>query len=195
MIQLIKLLILFYCLKGELMKKIPNIISVIRILLSFSMLQFLDNKIIFLIIYLICGLSDWLDGYIARRFKCQSKSGAILDSIGDLFMFSAVIFALLIWIKSIPQMLIIGIACVTIIRVINLIIAFIKYHKFATVHTYLNKLTGLILCLYPIEYLLHYSNFLLYPLFIFAFLSAIEECLIHIKYEKLDLNRKGLFNK
>lgn len=38
----------------------------------------------FYIIYFYCGISDMLDGYIARKIKNTSQIGAILDSIADI---------------------------------------------------------------------------------------------------------------
>lgn len=66
------------------MKHLPNIISTIRIPLSISLILFIHHSLIFITIYLFCGVSDILDGYIARKTKSQSILGAKLDSIADL---------------------------------------------------------------------------------------------------------------
>ena len=66
------------------MKQIPNILSAVRIILSFLLLALTKNTTLFLIVYLIIGISDVLDGGLARSLHVQSELGARLDSIGDL---------------------------------------------------------------------------------------------------------------
>ena len=54
-----------------------------RIFFSFLLVPFLGNRPVFLAIYLYCGFSDVLDGYIARKTGTQSLTGARLDSLAD----------------------------------------------------------------------------------------------------------------
>lgn len=78
---------------------VPNIISIIRILLSvvFCVFYFSPSlRPISFFIMLISGGSDLLDGYIARRFNQVSNIGKILDPISDkLFQLSTIICFLL----------------------------------------------------------------------------------------------------
>ena len=54
-------------------KFIPNFITLIRII-GTSLLIFTEPfSNIFFILYFLCGVSDTLDGYIARKFKLCSK--------------------------------------------------------------------------------------------------------------------------
>ena len=66
-------------------RSIPNLISTFRILLVppvvWSMLE--QNWSLALPLFLIAGLSDGLDGFLARRYHWTSRLGAILDPIGD----------------------------------------------------------------------------------------------------------------
>lgn len=62
---------------------IPNIISGIRILLSLTLL-FFHSGLGFWIVYFICGISDMLDGYLARKFQVTNKQGEVLDTIADM---------------------------------------------------------------------------------------------------------------
>ena len=70
------------------MNYIPNIISGIRILFIpiFVFLLINSNYIACLYLFLIMGLSDALDGIIARNFKCESIFGSYLDAIADKIM-------------------------------------------------------------------------------------------------------------
>ena len=69
------------------MKYLPNIITIIRIPLSIAMLLVTPFSMFFWIFYLSCGLTDIIDGFLARKLHQESKFGAKLDSISD-FIFA-----------------------------------------------------------------------------------------------------------
>lgn len=69
-------------------KTIPNLISSLRFVGSVSLLFFSLESSTFWIIYLLCGISDMLDGFIARRLNATTDIGSRLDSIADLCMIS-----------------------------------------------------------------------------------------------------------
>ena len=79
------------------MKHIPNILSCIRIALSLTLLILLQRPLPFAMLYLLCGLSDVADGWLARRFQAESILGAKLDSLGDVVFYGAAIAALMVW--------------------------------------------------------------------------------------------------
>ena len=66
-------------------KLLPNILSVLRIALTPVCIFFLFKKIflISLVIFLFASLTDFLDGYIARKYNSVSKIGAFLDPVAD----------------------------------------------------------------------------------------------------------------
>jgi cardiolipin synthase len=76
---------------------IPNIITIIRIILIPVYLYFfysgLDNSILYSgIVFIVAGISDVLDGYIARKYDMSTKLGVVLDPIADkLMMFTILI--------------------------------------------------------------------------------------------------------
>jgi len=67
------------------LKDIPNLICVLRILLVPPVVYFILNESHLLAFYLfiIAGLSDGIDGFLAKHFKWQSRLGSILDPIAD----------------------------------------------------------------------------------------------------------------
>ena len=67
------------------MKNLPNYITSIRLIFTIPLIIFLEtNNLLFVwIIILFGGITDYLDGYIARKFKLKSKIGAILDPLAD----------------------------------------------------------------------------------------------------------------
>lgn len=73
---------------------IPNILTFLRMALIpvFASLLFYGYAAAALIVFLVAGISDGLDGFIARRFKQESELGTIIDPIADkLLMTSAFI--------------------------------------------------------------------------------------------------------
>lgn len=56
------------------MKQIPNIITIFRMIGSVALLLPKQFSTGFLLLYLLCGLSDVLDGYIARKPETAANS-------------------------------------------------------------------------------------------------------------------------
>ena len=64
-------------------KQIANIITISRILGSIYLLYSPVFSISFYIMYLFCGITDMIDGTIARKTKSVSELGARLDTVAD----------------------------------------------------------------------------------------------------------------
>ncbi len=80
-------------------KNIPNILSVFRILLVFVFvyvffLDYPDNLVPALIVFLSAGLTDVIDGYLARRFNWITDIGKLLDPFADKLMQCTVLVCL-----------------------------------------------------------------------------------------------------
>lgn len=80
------------------LKHIPNMLSVIRILLVFVFvaLFFTDHIYLALLIFLLAGATDVVDGYLARRFNWITNLGKILDPFADKLMQCTVLVCLCI---------------------------------------------------------------------------------------------------
>ena len=169
---------------------LANVITFSRIILSFSLLFIEKYNPLFLTIYSICGLTDILDGYVARKTKTESKLGARLDSISD-FLFFIIMFIIMFdtFLKHIAYIIIIS-----LVRMISFIIVIKKYNEFTFLHTYSNKLTGFLLFLSPFFMKSIILDKVMNIIGSIALISSIEELIIAIKSEKLDLNKKSLFN-
>ena len=129
------------------MNRIPNIISALRILGAVLLLFFYPASAAFWVIYGLCGISDMLDGYLARKLHAESKTGAVLDSVADV-CFVACCAIRLIPVVQIPIWLWIWAGVIAAIRIVNLVSALIVSKRFCFPHTKANKLTGLLLFLF-----------------------------------------------
>lgn len=175
---------------------LPNIITVIRIIGSVA-LMFIDPlTVAFFIVYSIAGFSDAIDGYIARRFKVTSRLGALLDSIADLLFYAVMLIKVfpILW-ELLPQFIWIIVGLVIAVRIGAYVVAAIKYRRFASVHTYLNKLTGIIIFTVPYFLKLPIGPAVCYTVCAIAGLASIEELVIHIKSKEYDESHKSIFIK
>ena len=170
-----------------------NIITLTRIIFSISLPFIKKYNLLFLLLYTICGLTDILDGYIARKTKTESSFGAKLDTIADLIFF-IIIFIVMFDIILKNVIYIYFICVIAFIRILSIITILKKYNQFAILHTYANKLTGLLLFFIPYFIYLKEMNIVVYIICAIALFSSIEELAINIKSEKLELNKKSIFN-
>ena len=84
------------------------------------------------------------DGYLARKLECESKVGALLDSLADLVFVVCCCF-MLIPALAFPKWLWIWGGVIVAIKVINQISALVMYKKCIFPHTIANKVTGVLL--------------------------------------------------
>lgn len=174
------------------MKYIPNILTTFRILTSLLIVMVSDKY--FFPLYFFAGITDILDGWIARKMNWTSRFGTLLDSLADLLFFIVVVLKIILTIK-LPTFLLWGALVILLIRCITYLIGYFRFHQFASLHTYLNKLTGLLLFLSPIVLLIIPITPFGIILLVCGSLSAIEELLIVTTTERLDQNVPTILNK
>ena len=126
------------------MKRIPNLLSTSRIALCLPLLLVDAMTLPFWVLYLIAGLTDILDGFLARRWGVESKFGARLDSLADFVFVLAVGYKLFPYMK-LPATLWMMIGLVALVKMINAISSFVVKHRIEFLHTKANKLTGFLL--------------------------------------------------
>ena len=126
------------------MKQIPDLLSMSRIALCLPLLLVDAMTIPFWVLYLIAGLTDILDGFLARRWGVESKFGARLDSLADFVFVLAVGYKLFPWLK-LPTALWILIGIIALVKVSNAVNSYVVKHRIQFQHTKANKLTGFLL--------------------------------------------------
>lgn len=126
-----------------------NIITCMRIMLSAILLFCPALSPIFLTLYIACGLTDILDGAIARTTDTTSELGSKLDTIAD-FLFATVCLIKLIPVMHIPIWLILWTVVIAIVKLVNIAVGFIRQKKLMAVHSVMNKVTGGMLFLFPL---------------------------------------------
>ncbi len=173
---------------------VPNIITSFRIFGSLILLLFIEPFTReFFVIYTLCGLSDVFDGIIARATKSTTEFGSKLDSVADL-SFYFVLFIRIVekLLEKLPLFVwMMGVSAV-VIRIASYLIAAIKYHRFASIHTYMNKTTGAVIFTVPYFVMTNFLISVCVLLGIVTIIASLEELLIHITSKKYDPNRKTI---
>ncbi|MCR5072983.1 MAG: CDP-alcohol phosphatidyltransferase family protein [Clostridiales bacterium] len=103
----------------------------------------------FYALYIAAGLSDMLDGYVARKTDTVSKFGARLDTIAD-FVLVVVCLIKLLPVLRVSAWLYAWIGIIVLIKVVNIISGFAVQKRFVAVHSVMNKATGALLFLLPL---------------------------------------------
>lgn len=173
---------------------IPNCITSLRIVGTIVLLFLVPLTPVFYIIYTLCGFSDILDGWVARKTGTITEFGSKLDSIADLLFYAMVIIRLLpvLW-RILPTWFWYIVGGVVLIRLLAYITAALKFHRFASLHTKLNKITGAVVFLLPYFLVLPFANVYCFIVVAAAGISSLEELILHIIRNEYHPNTKALF--
>ena len=161
-------------------KYIANILTGFRILGSILLLCFPPFSLGFYCTYLSCGFSDMIDGTVARKTNSVSRFGSQLDTVADLIFVAVALFKLLPAIH-IPGWLWIWGGVIAGIKISNIIGGYVLNKQFLSLHTMMNKVTGLLLFLLPLTLSfveLKYSSIVVCSV---ATFSAIQEGIFIVK--------------
>ncbi len=126
-----------------------NIITGVRMLCGIALLFFPVFSPSFYVLYIVAGVSDVIDGTVARKTETVSEFGSKLDTAAD-FVLVAVCLIKLIPVLDIPLWLFIWISIVALIKTINVISGYVLHKEFVAVHTVMNKVTGILLFVLPL---------------------------------------------
>ena len=151
-----------------------NIITGIRILCSISLLAVSTFSKSFYILYLIAGVSDMIDGTVARKTGTANDFGSKFDSTAD-FIFVAVCLIKLIPLLPIEKWLLIWIVLITVIKVVNILFTIKKIKRIVFLHTILNKITGILTFILPLTFSFLDFRYTSIVVCIIATIAAIQE--------------------
>ncbi len=116
-----------------------NAITIFRMAASIVLLFCPAFSPAFYVFYMMAGVSDMLDGFVARKTNTVSRSGARLDTLADYVFVIVCLIRLYVWI-----------GIIALIKVVNIISGFALQKMFMAVHSAMNKATGVLLFLLPL---------------------------------------------
>ncbi len=128
------------CFATRPVRHIPNIISVLRILLVIPVVVLLlDERYgAALLLFAIAGISDGVDGFLAKRFAWQSRLGSILDPLADKLLLVCS-FLSLAWLGLIPLALVVAVMLRDLLIVLGAIAFHYRYGRFEMQPTRVSK--------------------------------------------------------
>lgn len=173
---------------------IPNCITLLRMMGTVWLLHVPPLSAVFFVVYTLTGFTDALDGWAARKLGTASELGARLDSVADLLFYAVMLIRLCPVLRSIvPIELWYAVGGVLLLRLLSYAVVWVKYRLFASVHTYLNKLTGTAVFMVPYVISLPSAISLCWLICGIAALSSIEELLIHLCRKSYQTNTKSFW--
>lgn len=180
------------------MKQIPNILSVLRIFFACSLLVLVQQVSLFLIVYVLVGITDVFDGWLARKLQAESEVGAHLDSLGDLVFYVISLYIIFFAMNlKIPHMISMLVLSVFLLKLCALLLTKWKHHIWASMHTTANKVTGILLFLL-VPLCIYKEALPLIPavlVIICSYLASFEEMLLIFTSETYDIQAKSILTK
>lgn len=127
---------------------LANGITLFRILCSLALLFCMPLSLPFYVLYAVAGLSDIFDGLIARKTNTASKFGAKLDTFADIIFVAAVLIKFLP-ILALPVWIIAWVGVIALIKLVNIVIGFVRHHTLTAIHSVINKVAGVLVFILP----------------------------------------------
>lgn len=175
-------------------KLIPNILSLLRILLSFALPLTIYSKGWFVGLVLLIGVTDVADGYIARKYKWVTQLGAKLDSLGDFVFFTIVLLIVFFRYEQIIADNYTWFLTTLALKLSTAVLSKIKYGEFVFIHTIANKLTGFMVFIAIVFIPFDTVAWFITSVFLLTILAAVEELGITIQNKTPELNQKSIFS-
>lgn len=128
---------------------IPNGLTISRMAGAIILLFLPPMTTPFILIYILCGVTDVLDGFSARTLHLESQYGARLDGTADaLFIFACLVKLLPFF--HLPLWVWIWCAIITAIKGSTLFLTYKKYKEIGYQSIWNNKIAGCVLFLAPL---------------------------------------------
>ena len=151
-----------------------NLITGIRILASAALLFFSALSPAFYVLYIAAGISDMIDGPVARRTHTVSDFGARLDTAADFVLVAACLIKLLP-VLDVPVWLYVWIGVIALIKAVNFVSGYVMQKRFVALHTPMNKATGVLLFLLPLTLSCIELKYSAVPVCAVATFAAVQE--------------------
>lgn len=182
----------------ENLRKLPNQITLIRICLIPIMwfLVLKDYPLYYIgILLIICGITDILDGYLARKLNQMTEFGSRLDSWGDnILLISTILWTAIRMPEVFTENFLLMFTALGFYG-LYLFLGAVKFHRFGNLHLYLSKAASFFAYIFLLHAFLtgNYSRGLFIFTAILSILSTIEGILIEFFSSHVDEHMGSIF--
>lgn len=157
-------------------------------------LLYLGHRELFTWFLLISYSTDLVDGFLARKYQLTSPRGSQLDSIGDQITFFIGLLGLLVFEFEFIKANYILILIALTPYIVQMILAFKKYGKSTSFHTYLAKLSAVVQGVFILSALFFGPSYwLFYFMIVLGFIETIEELILIFMYDEWVSDVKGVY--
>jgi len=163
------------------LRQLPNALSAIRILCApvLLLLAITGYQVAFTWVLVVALLTDVADGWIARGFGLQSRLGARLDTVGDSLIWYAALAGLIAFQRDVLAMHAGLIGAVVCFWILESVLAWLRYRRLSSFHTYLSKAAGVLLSVWiGVLFVLGHQPWLLGVAAALSILANLEEMLL-----------------
>jgi CDP-diacylglycerol--glycerol-3-phosphate 3-phosphatidyltransferase len=178
------------------LKYIPNVLSLFRILFSVSLLLSHRNPALFIAFYFVMGITDFLDGRLARRYHWNSTLGTKLDGLGDTLFFLCAFSGMMLppRLKFDLMKILVTAGIVILIKLGVLFLTRVRFKEWNGMHTYTNKFLGALLFFsVPLFVWMGEVNYwVLLALAVAMCVAALEEAVILFTTETYNPDHRGI---
>ena len=172
-------------------RQIPNALCWMRIACAFGLLFFIPFSFWFMLLYIFAGVTDMIDGTIARKLNSGSTFGANLDGIADL-LFAIIGLSILLPVVEFPVWATPVVLSILSIRIISITIAGIRFKQLVMLHTIANKAVVLIAWMIFILYMFMDVEIILIIGCAVGLYAFVEDLIINCTSKEPDFGNKGL---
>jgi len=146
------------------LKQLPNVISVLRILLVIPVVYLLLHREYgaALILFAVAGVSDGLDGFLAKHFGWKTRLGSILDPLADKLLLVCS-FVALAWIELIPMWLLAAVLARDLVIVAGAAAFHVLFGRFEMEPSRVSKVNTFFQIVYVLAVVFYHGEFALTP--------------------------------
>ena len=174
-------------------KHLANILTVTRIFIGSILLWYGEITAGFLKLFCVAGLTDLLDGPIARLTDSVSELGAKLDTTGDVIMYMA-LAKILLFKEKLKKRYVVIILCAAAALLISAFIGLKRFGSFFFIHTATAKLLGFNCFLVPFSSFFNTLDYVVAVICVLLLLLAIESIVIQSKSSSASPDTLSVFS-
>lgn len=120
---------------------LPNLLSIARLAgvpFLFLLVQH-EDTMPFVALYLVLVFTDWLDGFLARRWNQVSDVGSLLDTVADLALYISTAWFMWVLFPHVIMPNLVGLWVVLGIIAATIVISLVKTGSVLLLHTHITR--------------------------------------------------------